>query len=154
MFVLGLAVALMYRPAMPHCSPAASTTLKRVVITSAVSVLAVVTMNSLLFSVNEVLKTLLPSLLSIFSASQNDSGSDPNFLVWMTLKAMVSPIVVALCLPTMLARGCHRQTESTVDGNNGNDENLLTRSEFARNLVEEKIDQYIQKKKTTPKQQK
>ncbi|VDN29646.1 unnamed protein product, partial [Dibothriocephalus latus] len=57
--VLGLAVALLLRPAMPHCSPRANSTLKRILLSSSMAFILVTTVDALLVSVSDIIRLAL-----------------------------------------------------------------------------------------------
>ncbi|BHF63204.1 Glucose-6-phosphatase 3 [Sparganum proliferum] len=108
--VLGLAIALLLRPAMPHCSPRANNTLKRILLSSSMVFILVTTVDALLVSIADILRLALPLLQRMRSAMDIADATSPDvyFLAWMTIKATLCPLIVCLVLPVMSARACIR----------------------------------------------
>uniref|UniRef100_A0A5K3EKM6 glucose-6-phosphatase n=1 Tax=Mesocestoides corti TaxID=53468 RepID=A0A5K3EKM6_MESCO len=97
--ILGLALALVFRPLMPHCSPRSAVTLKRLVLSSVICAIA--------SSVFKAIAQFIGFQLARF-ASYISVDSDTLFLLSMVIQSAVCPVIVALVFPICFARACVR----------------------------------------------
>lgn len=88
---------------MPHCSPLASQTLKRVVLSSSISVVLVSVLKVVAVTSTVLLRRLLT--LPLLALGGID---DVSLLISTTLYAALCPIVVAFVFPTCFSRACIR----------------------------------------------
>ncbi|VDL89377.1 unnamed protein product [Schistocephalus solidus] len=109
-----LGLALLLRPAMPHCSPRSNSTLKRILLSSSMAFILVTTMDALLVSITDILRLALPILYRMRSSVEFAGANSPDayFLAWMALKATLCPLIVCLVLPVMSSRACLRDRNS------------------------------------------